>query len=144
MMFFLIAAPTLEGAKVLSRIEGFLLYLTTAETNRLNFRDAPEMTEELYERYLPYAAGLGVEEPWSAAYSAHLSRTAPDVEREYRPQWYDSRRWRQGSLTQATAASMAAVSAAMASSMPQPKSSSGSSGGGFSGGGGGGGGGGGW
>ncbi|MEM7463820.1 MAG: DUF2207 domain-containing protein, partial [Pseudomonadota bacterium] len=143
-MFFLISAPTLQGAKVLSRIEGFKLYLETAEANRLNMRDAPEMTEELYERYLPYAAGLGVEEPWSSAYSAHLARTAPGAERSYRPAWYHGRSWRGDSLTQATASSMAAVSAAMASSMPQPKSSSGSSGGGFSGGGGGGGGGGGW
>ncbi|MGI9400071.1 MAG: DUF2207 domain-containing protein [Rhizobiaceae bacterium] len=143
-MFFLISAPTLEGAKVLSRIEGFKLYLETAEVNRLNMRDAPEMTEELYERYLPYAAGLGVEEPWSNAYSAHLARSARGTERSYQPAWYHGRSWRGDSLTQATASSMAAVSAAMASSMPQPKSSSGSSGGGFSGGGGGGGGGGGW
>ena len=143
-MFFLLAAPTLLGAKVLSRIEGFKLYLETAEANRLNMRDAPQMSEELYERYLPYAAGLGVEEPWSQAYSAHLERTAPDRERTYHPQWYRGRDFSGGSLAEATSASMAAVSAAMASSMPQPKSSSGSSGGGFSGGGGGGGGGGGW
>ena len=144
-MFFLLAAPTFEGAKVLSRIEGFKLYMETAETNRLNMRDAPEMTEELYERYLPYAAGLGVEEPWSKAYSAHLARAHPgEEERDYQPNWYHGRRWREGSLAEATAASMAAVSAAMAASMPQPKSSSGSSGGGSSGGGGGGGGGGGW
>ena len=144
-MLFLLAAPTLNGAKVLSRIEGFKLYLETAETNRLNMRDAPQMSEELYERFLPYAAGLGVEEPWSKAYSAHLARNTPDADRQYNPGWYHGRRdWTSGSLAEATSASVAAVSAAMAASMPQPKSSSGSSGGGFSGGGGGGGGGGGW
>jgi uncharacterized membrane protein YgcG len=143
-MYFLLAAPTLAGAKVLSRIEGFKLYLRTAESNRLNMRDAPQMSEELYERFLPYAAGLGVEEPWSRAYSAHLARIGPDEETEYAPAWYRGRRWTSGSLAEATSASMAAISAAMAASMPQPKSSSGSSGGGFSGGGGGGGGGGGW
>lgn len=143
-MFHLLAAPTLNGAKVLSRIEGFRLYLETAEANRLNMRDAPKMSEELYENFLPYAAGLGVEEPWSEAYSAHLARTVPDREREYRPAWYQGRSWTRGSLAEATSASMAAVSAAMAASIPQPKSSSGSFGGGFSGGGGGGGGGGGW
>ncbi|MCU0790667.1 MAG: DUF2207 domain-containing protein [Nitratireductor sp.] len=144
-MLHLIGSPTLEGAKVLSRIDGFKLYLTTAETNRLNMRDAPQMSEELFERYLPYAAGLGVEEPWSKAFAAHLSRVDPGREHEdYRPDWYRGRRWDQGSITRAATASVAAVSAAMASSMPAPKSSSGSSGGGFSGGGGGGGGGGGW
>jgi uncharacterized membrane protein YgcG len=142
---YLLRAPTLEGAKVLSRIEGFKLYLTTAETNRLNLRDAPQMSEELYERFLPYAAGLGVEEPWSKAWAAHLARTVPDPERHYRPAWYHGDRWSRGSaIDKATAATVAAVSAAMASSMPQPKSSSGSGGGGRSGGGGGGGGGGGW
>jgi Predicted membrane protein (DUF2207) N-terminal domain/Predicted membrane protein (DUF2207) C-terminal domain len=144
-MIHLLGAPTFEGAKVLSRIEGFKLYLTTAETNRMNMRDAPQMSEELFERFLPYAAGLGVEEPWSKAFAAHLSRVDPGrAQEDYRPDWYRSRRWNKGSISQAAAASVAAVSAAMASSMPAPKSSSGSSGGGFSGGGGGGGGGGGW
>ena len=144
-MLHLLGAPTFEGAKVLSRIEGFKLYLTTAETNRLNMRDAPQMDEELFERYLPYAAGLGVEEPWSKAFAAHLSRIHPGREDDdYRPAWYRGNRWDSGSITRAATASVAAVSAAMASSMPAPKSSSGSSGGGFSGGGGGGGGGGGW
>ncbi|MEZ5800036.1 MAG: DUF2207 domain-containing protein [Nitratireductor sp.] len=144
LMLFLLGAPTLLGAKVLSRIKGFKLYLETAETNRLNLRDAPQMSEELYERYLPYAAGLGVEEPWSRAWSAHLARVAPEREHDYHPAWYSGNSWNSRSIGAATAASVAAVSAAMASAMPQPESSSGSSGGGFSGGGGGGGGGGGW
>jgi len=142
-MLFLLPAPTVLGAKVMSRIEGFKLYLTTAETNRLNLRDAPQMSEELFERYLPYAAGLGVEEPWSKAFSAHLARVAPDQEQEYRPAWYRGRDFSHG-ISNATRASVAAVSAAMVAAMPAPKSSSGSSGGGSSGGGGGGGGGGGW
>lgn len=144
-MIHLLGAPTFEGAKVLSRIEGFKLYLETAETNRMNMREAPQMSEELFERFLPYAAGLGVEEPWSRAFAAHLSRIHPGEDHDrYRPAWYSGRNWDAGALARATTASVAAVSAAMASSMPQPKSSSGSSGGGFSGGGGGGGGGGGW
>ncbi|WP_394690325.1 DUF2207 domain-containing protein [Hoeflea sp.] len=143
-MVWLIGAPTQEGAKVLADIKGFKLYLETAETNRLNMRDAPEMSEELFERFLPYAAGLGVEKPWSEAWAAHLARIAPEREREYRPNWYRGSSWSPGNIGAAAASSVAAVSAAMAASMPQPKSSSGSSGGGSSGGGGGGGGGGGW
>ena len=143
-MVWLIGAPTTIGAKVLTDIEGFKLYLETAETNRLNMRDAPEMSEELFERFLPYAAGLGVEKPWSEAWAAQLARIAPERENTYRPQWYHDNSWSPGNIGAAAASSVAAVSAAMAASMPQPKSSSGSTGGGSSGGGGGGGGGGGW
>jgi len=144
MMVFLLGAPTAIGAKVLTDIEGFKLYLETAETNRLNMRDAPEMSEELFERFLPYAAGLGVEKPWSEAWAAQLARIAPDRVNDYQPQWYHGSSWSTGNIGAAAASSVAAVSSAMAASMPQPKSSSGSSGGGSSGGGGGGGGGGGW
>jgi uncharacterized membrane protein YgcG len=140
----LLGAPTLLGATVLSQIEGFKLYLETAESNRLNMRDAPEMSEELFERFLPYAAGLGVEKPWSEAWSAHLDRVAPDRDRDIQPDWYEGGSWSPGNIGAAAASSVAAVSAAMAASMPEPASSSGSSGGGSSGGGGGGGGGGGW
>ena len=143
-MIWLIGAPTPIGAKVLTDIKGFKLYLETAETNRLNMRDAPEMSEELFERFLPYAAGLGVEKPWSDAWAAQLSRIAPERENTYRPRWYHGNSWSPGNIGTAAASSVAAVSAAMAASMPAPKSSSGSSGGGSSGGGGGGGGGGGW
>jgi len=143
-MVWLLGAPTATGAKVLADIKGFKLYLETAETNRLNMRDAPEMSEELFERFLPYAAGLGVEKPWSEAWAAQLARIDPGREKDYRPQWYQGNSWSPGNIGAAAASSVAAVSAAMASSMPQPKSSSGSSGGGSSGGGGGGGGGGGW
>jgi len=144
LMFHLLRAPTLAGAKVLSRIEGFKLYLETAEANRLNLRDAPKMSEELFEKYLPYAAGLGVEEPWSEAYAAHLKRVAPNEDRTYQPIWYRGRDWSSHTIARSTAVAVVAISSAMASAMPQPKSSSGSSGGGSSGGGGGGGGGGGW
>jgi len=144
MMTWLLGAPTEAGAKVLNDIKGFKLYLETAETNRLNLRDAPKMSEELFERFLPYAAGLGVEKPWSEAWAAHLARVAPERAHDYQPGWYHGRSWSPENIGTAAASSVAAVSAAMAASMPQPKSSSGSSGGGFSGGGGGGGGGGGW
>ena len=144
MMTWLLGAPTQIGAKVLADIKGFKLYLETAETNRLNMRDAPEMSEELFERFLPYAAGLGVEKPWSEAWAAQLARIAPDREHEYQPRWYHGNSWSPGNIGAAAASSVAAVSAAMAASMPEPKSSSGSSGGGSSGGGGGGGDGGGW
>ncbi len=142
--FWLLRAPTPSGAKTLSQIEGFMMYLATAESERLNLRDAPELTEDMFERYLPYAAGLGVEKPWSDAFTAHLARTVPEAQRSYQPNWYHGGSWRSMTVGDAMGGAMAAVSSSMATAMPAPKSSSGSGGGGSSGGGGGGGGGGGW
>ena len=76
-------------------------------------RDAPEMSEELFERFLPYAAGLGVEKPWSEAWAAQLARIAPERQREYQPQWYHGSSWSPGNIGAAAASSVAAVSAAM-------------------------------
>lgn len=142
--FWLLRAPTPAGARLLSEIEGFMMYLVTAETDRMNLRDAPRMSEALFERYLPYAAGLGVEQPWSDAFAAHLARITPDQSAGYQPGWYSGRSWQNMDIGSSMGSAVSAVSNSMASAMPAPKSSSGSSGGGFSGGGGGGGGGGGW
>ncbi|MGI9371359.1 MAG: DUF2207 family protein, partial [Hyphomicrobiales bacterium] len=128
-------------------IEGFKLYLSVAEAERMNMADAPDVTQDLYEEYLPYAIGLGVEEPWSEAFASQLARAIPDETSRtpYRPRWYAGSNWNSGSLGRMTTGFVDNMSSSMASAMPAPKSSSGSSGGGgFSGGGGGGGGGGGW
>jgi uncharacterized membrane protein YgcG len=143
-MVWLLGAPTAVGAKVLTDIKGFKLYLETAETNRLNMRDAPEMSEELFERFLPYAAGLGVEKPWSEAWAAQLARIAPERARDYRPQLVSRQflvarqhRGRRCILRGRRVSGHGGLDAATQELV-------GSSGGGSSGGGGGGGGGGGW
>jgi uncharacterized membrane protein len=142
LFFHLLRAPTIAGRKVMDDIEGFKLYLTVAETERMNLEDAPDMSTDLFERYLPYAIGLGVEKPWSRALEAHLARVAPEMEgRTYHPTWYHGSSWDSSRLDAATAGLASAIAGSVASSMP---SSSGSGGGGSSGGGGGGGGGGGW
>lgn len=136
-------APTVEGAKVKTEIEGFKLYLSVAESERLNMRGRPDFTIDLFERYLPYAIALGVEKPWSQALDAHLASALPhDEEREpYEPPFYSGSGWSSGAAF--GAGSMAStLGSSFASAMPSQ--SSGSSGGGSSGGGGGGGGGGGW
>lgn len=144
--FFLLRAPTPGGRDIMDKIEGFRLYLSVAEAERMNMEDAPDVTREIYEAYLPYAIGLGVEKPWSAAFASHLARSAPDEHdsSSYNPSWYGGRGWNVDQIGAATSGLVSSMSTSMASAMPAPKSSSGSSGGGFSGGGGGGGGGGGW
>lgn len=145
----LMRAPTVQGRKVMDEIDGFKLYLDTAEKNRLNISNEPPMTVERFERILPYAIALGVEKPWSEHFDAELARNAVvDAREGYSPGWYSgaSRGFSSGSISNAITAASSGMAAAMVAAQPVQASSSGSSsgGGGFSGGGGGGGGGGGW
>ncbi|HWV20847.1 MAG TPA: DUF2207 domain-containing protein [Devosia sp.] len=145
----LMRAPTVQGRKVMDEIDGFKLYLDTAEKNRLNMSEEPPMTIERFERILPYAIALGVEKPWSEHFEGELARNAvADAPQGYAPGWYYGPRggFSSGSLSNAIAGASSGMAAAMIAAQPVQASSSGSSsgGGGFSGGGGGGGGGGGW
>lgn len=54
-----------NGAKMWALVEGFKLFLTVVEKDRLNFSDAPEKTPERFNSILPYAVALGVERQWA-------------------------------------------------------------------------------
>ncbi|MFD2255685.1 DUF2207 domain-containing protein [Luteolibacter algae] len=140
---YLIKAPTPDGRKVLDEIDGFKEYLSVAEEDRLNLENPPEKTPELFERFLPYALALGVDQKWSEKFDEILSAASKvQGEHNYRPSFYSGNtNHLNNALT--GAALGAAVGSALVSSAASP-SSSGGSGGGSSGGGGGGGGGGGW
>lgn len=142
----LMRAPTIQGRAVMDEIEGFKLYLETAEKNRLNIANEPPLTVERFERILPYAIALGVEKPWSEHFQAELQRNAmADTPQSYSPLWYSGGRdFSSSNLSRAISTASAGMAAAMVAAQPVQASSSGSGGGGFSGGGGGGGGGGGW
>jgi hypothetical protein len=85
---------TLEGRKLQDAMDGFKLYLTTAETERLKIIGTPPIkTPTLYETYLPYAMALGVEEQWTHQFTPIFAA----LEREghpYTPLWYVGRPWR--------------------------------------------------
>ena len=138
----LLTAPTVQGQAIIEEIEGFRMYLSVAEAERLNMKDAPDFSTDLFERYLPFAIGLNVEKPWSEALEAHLAKNGQAD--SYRPFYYRGSNWSSGKIATSTAGLASTVGSSIASAMPAPKSSGGSGGGGFSGGGGGGGGGGGW
>lgn len=141
----LMRAPTVQGRKIMDHIDGLRMYLETAEKNRLNFQDEPELTTERFERILPYAIALGVEKPWSEHFENELARISPSSETtRYQPSWYQSRTFSSSNFSKDMGAIATGMSAAMIAAQPASSSSSGSSGGGSSGGGGGGGGGGGW
>jgi hypothetical protein len=46
---------TPEGAQIASELDGFRMYMKTAEEHRLNILTPPERTLELFEKLLPYA-----------------------------------------------------------------------------------------
>lgn len=142
----LMRAPTIQGRKIMDQIDGFKLYLETAEKNRLNIENEPPMTIDRFEAILPYAIALGVEKPWSEHFEGELARNAvADADATgYRPLWYSGRSFSSGGIAKAVSTASSGMAAAMIAAQPVQASSSGSGGGGFSGGGGGGGGGGGW
>jgi uncharacterized membrane protein YgcG len=147
LFFYLMRAPTALGRPVMDQLDGFKLYLETAEKDRLNMQ-APEITADRFEALLPYAVALEVEKPWSEAFAAALRRAHPedaDPMRHYQPSWGSGGgSWSGDNFGAAVAASVAGATGALAGAVPVSSGSSGFSGGGGSGGGGGGGGGGGW
>ncbi|HEY5712461.1 MAG TPA: DUF2207 domain-containing protein [Allosphingosinicella sp.] len=142
--FWWMAAPTREGRAVMDRIAGFQRYLSVTEENRLEVLHPPEKTPELFERFLPYAIALGVENRWAERFADVLARAAQTPGQNQGMAWYvgSQNAWTNPGRFASTVG--AALATSVASAATAPGSSSGSGGGGFSGGGGGGGGGGGW
>ena len=135
-------APTLAGRRLMDRMEGFRLYLSVAEKDELRLRHPPQKTPELFERFLPYAMALEVEQQWGERFEGVLARAQADGSYQ-RPGWYHGTRWNSSGLGSFGSAVGGALAGAVSASSQAPGSSSGM-GGGSSGGGGGGGGGGGW
>lgn len=142
----LLKAPTRAGRQLLDRIDGFKMFLSAVDGQRMNMLTPPNKTPEMFERFLPYALALGVEHAWAEQFSQVLAASAGGTGssgNSYSPSWYT------GAFIASSPADFASsfgssFSSAVSSSSSPPGSSSGGGGGGSSGGGGGGGGGGGW
>jgi uncharacterized membrane protein YgcG len=140
--FTLLKAHTKQGRRLTDKIEGFRMYLSTAEKDRMNFVNPPERTPQLFERYLPYALALDVQQQWAEQFTSVLSAAQNDGTYYY-PMWYRGTRWNPYNMGGFADSFGSSFASAVSSSSSPPGSSSGF-GGGSSGGGGGGGGGGGW
>ena len=117
-----------------------LALLAVAEKDRLEFLHPPDHTPELFERLLPHAMALDVENQWSRQF-VNVLAVGPEESEAWSPSWYSGKSW-SGLDTAGFASGLgSSFSGAIASSSTAPGSSSGSGGGGSSGGGGGGGGG---
>jgi len=115
------------GAKQWAKVEGFKLYMSVVEKDRLNFSDAPDKTPERFNKLLPFAIALGVEKQWAKQFEGI------DVS--------EATTWYSGNLAAFSAVSLASdigtSFASTVSSNASVSSSGGSSGGGVGGGGGG-------
>lgn len=142
----LVRAPTPAGRKLLDEIVGLKLYLGVAEQQELarlqgpGAGAAPRLDVDRFQRLLPFAVALEVEDAWTEQFTAAVGAAAAEAATAAMP-WYSGVRL--GNIGQFTHAMGAGLGAQIASSSTPPGSSSGGGGGGFSGGGGGGGGGGG-
>lgn len=145
---WLMKAPTVLGRRTMDRIDGFRMYLTVAEADDLKRIEgiagpSPQKTPALFERLLPFAVALGVEQPWAEQFERLFARIAAEQGTGYRPGWYVGDR-PVTSFSRFTSDMTGSLTSAISAASTAPGSSSGSGGGGSSGGGGGGGGGGGW
>jgi uncharacterized membrane protein YgcG len=136
--FWWIAAPTPEGRKVLDHIAGFRQYLSITETERLDRMTPPQDTPELFEKYLPFAIALAVENHWAKRFQGVLAAASAQGHQGFA--WYSGSSSPWNSPTSFVDSVGSSLSSAVGSASTAP----GSGGGGSSGGGGGGGGGGGW
>lgn len=138
----IMSAYTAHGRKIADHIEGFRLYLSTTEKSVYELLNPPEENLQLFEKFLPYAVALGIENTWAERFKNQLEPTEGN---RYRPSYYrfhSTGGFQSGEMASSLANGLSSTIASATS--PPSSSSGGSSGGGFSGGGGGGGGGGGW
>ena len=140
--FWWISAPTADGRKILDHIAGFRQYLSITERERLDRMTPPEDTPELFEKYLPYAIALGVENRWADRFAPVLAAAAASGRQGFA--WYSGSSSPWSDPEGFTSSVGSSLASSVSSASTAPGSGSGSGGGGSSGGGGGGGGGGGW
>jgi uncharacterized membrane protein YgcG len=130
-------ARTLRGARTLEKILGFEEFLTRVESDRFQ---RVVKTPQMFERFLPFAMALGVEQNWVRAFDGIYTQP---------PAWYQGtglHEFRPGRLV-SDLSHMSAAAGTILTSAPRSSggsgfsrsgSSGGFSGGGFGGGGGGG------
>lgn len=127
----LMPKKTLEGRETLRQIEGFKLYMSTAEKYRQKFYEE----KNIFEKYLPYAMVFGIVKKWAKAFEG--LKVEP-------PSWYHSNTAFNAWIFASAMDNFGTSVGSVLPSAPASKGGSGFGGGGFSGGGFGGGGGGSW
>ena len=143
-------AFTPEGRRLMDQIDGFQLFLTEVDSDRIQRLNPPQKTPALFEKCLPYAIALGVEQAWTKQFAGVLAQAAAaagGATTVYTPAWFTTTEWDTFDSSHFASSFGGDFTSAISSASTSPGTSSGFSGGnggGSSGGGGGGGGGGGW
>lgn len=88
--FSWLKAPSREGQHIRDQIAGFREYLGVAEEDRLNALHPPKKTPELFEKFLPYAIALDVENQWGKKFAGVLAAAAAAGAAGYA--WYHGQR----------------------------------------------------
>ena len=147
LFFHWMKAPTLLGRRLMDQAEGFKMFLGAVDGDRLNRTNPPEQTPAVFEKFLPYALALDVEQDWAEKFSGILATagTAPgnNGATAYTPSFYSGGSWNGFTGSSFASSFGSSLTSAISSSATAPGSGGGGGSGG-SGGGGGGGGGGGW
>lgn len=85
--------PTPDGRQLLTEIEGFRLFLKSVEQLPMQRKDEPTDHAGVYEKYLPYAVALEVEQAWGdrlvALTSTYHESAMPGAETFYLGMWND-------------------------------------------------------
>jgi uncharacterized membrane protein len=131
-------APTIQGRKIKDQIDGFKMYLESAETERLNFLHEPDFTVKRFEKFLPFAIALGVEKSWASRLEDEFLRnTLTESSGNYHLHWYHGQDLSSSSIANDISSmssdirsEMFAISAVESSSSSSGDSGSGGGGGG--------------
>lgn len=120
----IMSAYTGEGRQIADHIEGFKMYLETAEQKLFEFLTPPEKTLDLFEKYLPYAIALKVENEWAEKFDSIMQKA---LEQGYQPvYYYRSEALGHGfSISQMSRGISSGLSSTVASAATPPSSSSG-------------------
>ena len=138
----LLKAPTHMGRDLLDKVDGFKQFLAATDGDQIK-RMPVNWNTDTFNRFLPYAIALDVEDAWAGKFSEAV--TAASAAAGAGSSMAYSGAMAGGIISGGFASSLGdSLAGAISSASAAPGSSSGSGGGGSSGGGGGGGGGGGW
>ena len=72
LFLYLMKAPTIAGRRLLDQVEGFKMFLGEVDSDRLNRAMPPQQTPAVFEKFLPYALALDVEQDWANKFSGVL------------------------------------------------------------------------
>ena len=84
--------PTEEGRKLLDKVEGFRLFLQEVDQFPMDQFTAPHEHSGIYEKFLPYAVALEVEQAWCNRFLAiastfHQPEPFPNTQSFYLGMW---------------------------------------------------------